>query len=80
MLGFYLGWLDLPGRGRALGVGEVKFADQVLPTVKRIVYGVDLKRVFKTKLRSASPTAGSRLTARASDEAKDLKVGLFKAG
>ena len=37
LLGFYLGWLHFPGRGRALGVGEVKFADQVLPTVKRIV-------------------------------------------
>ncbi len=50
LLGFYLGWLGLPGRGRALGVGEVKFSDQILPTVKKIIYGVDLKRVFKTKL------------------------------
>ena len=50
LTGFFLGWLGLSGRGRALGVGEVKFADQVLPSVKRIVYGVDLKRVFKTKL------------------------------
>ncbi len=40
----------LQGRGRALGVGEVKFTDQVLPTVKRLIYGVDLKRVFSTKL------------------------------
>ena len=62
MLGFYLGWLGLPGRGRALGVGEVKFTDQVLPTVKRVVYGVDLKRVFKTKARSrySGWLAGSR--------------------
>src|SRR6516165_5813538 len=47
LTGFFLGWLGLPGRGRALGVGEVKFADQVLPTIKRVVYGVDIKRVFK---------------------------------
>jgi len=60
LLGFYLGWLGLTGRGRALGVGEVKFSDQVLPTVKRIIYGVDLKRVFKSQLVLASPTAGSR--------------------
>ena len=52
LLGFYLGWLGLPGRGRALGVGEVKFSDQVLPTVKRIVYGVDLKRVFPAQARA----------------------------
>src|ERR1700739_4820504 len=50
LLGFYLGWLCLPGRGRAIGVGEVKLIGQVLPTVKRIIYGVDLKRVFKSKL------------------------------
>ena len=50
LLGFYLGWLGLPGRGRALGVGEVKFSDQVLPSVKKVVYGVDLKRVFNRKL------------------------------
>ncbi len=50
MTGFFLGWLGLPGRGRALGVGEVKLTDQVLPTAKKIVYGVDIKRVFKGKL------------------------------
>src|ERR1700680_5019015 len=50
LTGFFLGWLGAPGRGRALGVGEVKLTDQVLTTVKKIVYGVDLKRVFRTKL------------------------------
>ena len=35
LTGFFLAWLGLPGRGRALGVGEVKFADQVLPTIKK---------------------------------------------
>src|SRR4028118_940471 len=47
--GFFRGWGGSPGRGRALGVGEVKFTDQVLPTVKKVVYGVDLKRVFCSK-------------------------------
>jgi 3-hydroxyacyl-[acyl-carrier protein] dehydratase/trans-2-decenoyl-[acyl-carrier protein] isomerase len=61
LVGFFLGWLELPGRGRALGVGEVKFADQVLPSVKKVVYGVEFKRVFKSKL-SASRMAGSRRT------------------
>ena len=50
LVGFFLGWLGSPGRGRALGVGEVKFSDQVLPIVKKVVYGVDLKRVFRSKL------------------------------
>ena len=50
MLGFFLGWKKAPGRGRALGVGEVKFSDQVLPSVKKVLYGVDIKRVFRSKL------------------------------
>ncbi|HUH40388.1 MAG TPA: bifunctional 3-hydroxydecanoyl-ACP dehydratase/trans-2-decenoyl-ACP isomerase, partial [Castellaniella sp.] len=31
LVGFFLGWCGGPGRGRALGVGEVKFTGQVLP-------------------------------------------------
>ncbi|ACK51140.1 beta-hydroxyacyl-(acyl-carrier-protein) dehydratase FabA [Methylocella silvestris BL2] len=79
LLGFYLGWLDLSGRGRALGVGEVKFADQVLPTVKRVVYGVDIKRVFKTKLNLGIADGWLEADGVRIYEAKDLKVGLFTA-
>jgi 3-hydroxyacyl-[acyl-carrier protein] dehydratase/trans-2-decenoyl-[acyl-carrier protein] isomerase len=50
LTGFFLGWLGLQGRGRALGVGEVKFREQILPSVRKVVYGVDIKRVFKGKL------------------------------
>src|SRR6187455_2223895 len=50
LVGFHLGWLGAPGRGRALGVGEVKFTDQVLPSVSKVVYNVDLKRVRQGKL------------------------------
>ena len=79
LLGFYLGWLGLPGRGRALGVGEVKFTDQVLPTVKRIVYGVDLKRVFNRKLVLGVADGWLEADGARIYEAKDLKVGLFQA-
>ena len=78
LLGFYLGWLDLKGRGRALGVGEVKFADQVLPSVKRVVYGVDLKRVFKTKLVLGIADGWLEADGKKIYEAKDLRVGLFQ--
>ena len=50
MLGFFLGWLKAPGRGRALGVGEVKFTGMILPTVKKLTYHVHLKRVILRKL------------------------------
>jgi 3-hydroxyacyl-[acyl-carrier protein] dehydratase/trans-2-decenoyl-[acyl-carrier protein] isomerase len=79
LLGFYLGWLGLTGRGRALGVGEVKFSDQVLPTVKQIIYGVDLKRVFKTKLVLGIADGWLEADGTRIYEAKDIRVGLFKA-
>ena len=78
LCGFYLGWLGSPGRGRALGVGEVKFADQVLPSVKNVVYGVDLKRVFRGKLVLGIADGWLEADGRRIYEAKDLRVGLFK--
>ena len=50
LLGFFLGWVGNPGRGRALGVGNVKFSGQVLPTAKKLTYRIDLKRVISRKL------------------------------
>jgi 3-hydroxyacyl-[acyl-carrier protein] dehydratase/trans-2-decenoyl-[acyl-carrier protein] isomerase len=79
LLGFYLGWLGLNGRGRAFGVGEVKFSDQVLPTVRRIIYGVELKRVFQTKLVLGVADGWLEADGARIYEAKDLRVGLVKA-
>ena len=78
LVGFYLGWLGSPGRGRALGVGEVKFVDQVLPSVKKVVYGVDLKRVFRGKLVLGIADGWLEADGKRIYEAKDLRVGLFK--
>jgi 3-hydroxyacyl-[acyl-carrier protein] dehydratase / trans-2-decenoyl-[acyl-carrier protein] isomerase len=78
MVGFFLGWLGSEGRGRALGVGEVKFADQVLPSVKKVVYGVDLRRVFRSKLVLGIADGWLEADGRRIYEAKDLRVGLFK--
>src|SRR5262249_36931640 len=50
MLGFFLGWLGSPGKGRALGIGEIKFSGQVLPNVKEVIYGIEIKRVMRSKL------------------------------
>ena len=78
LTGFFLGWLGLEGRGRALGVGEVKFIDQVLPSVKNVVYGVDLKRVFKGRLVLGIADGWLDADGKRIYEAKDLRVGLFK--
>jgi len=78
MVGFFLGWVGAPGKGRALGVGEVKLTGQVLPSVKEIVYGVDFKRVMRSKL--VLGIADGWLSADGSIiyRALDLKVGLFR--
>ena len=78
LCGFFLGWSGSPGRGRALGVGEVKFSDQVLPSVSKVVYGVDLKRVFRSKLVLGIGDGFLEADGRRIYEAKDLRVGLFQ--
>ena len=80
MCGFFLGWLDQPGRGRALGVGEVKFSDQVLPSVKKVTYGVDFKRVILRKLVLGIADGFVEADGKRIYEAKDLRVGLFVPG
>jgi 3-hydroxyacyl-[acyl-carrier protein] dehydratase/trans-2-decenoyl-[acyl-carrier protein] isomerase len=69
----------LPGRGRALGVGEVKFAEQVLPTVKNLVYGVDVKRVFKGKLILGIADGWLEADGKRIYDVRDMRVGLFSA-
>jgi 3-hydroxyacyl-[acyl-carrier protein] dehydratase/trans-2-decenoyl-[acyl-carrier protein] isomerase len=79
LVGFYLGWIGAPGRGRALGVGEVKFTGQVTPDVKSVRYVIDLKRVINRKL--VLGVADGRVEADGQQiyAATDLRVGLFSA-
>ncbi len=78
MLGFFLGWLGAPGRGRALSLGEVKFSGMVLPTVKLVEYGVDLKRVLRSKLVLGIADGWLKADGATIYRATDLKVGLFQ--
>jgi len=77
LVGFWLGWSGGKGRGRALGVGEVKFTGQVTPDVKKVRYEIDIKRAIRRKL--VLGIADGRMYA--DDEliyqSKDLRVGLF---
>ena len=77
LVGFYLGWSGGPGRGRALGVGEVKFTGQILPTAKKVTYKITLKRVIKRKLFMGIADGSVFVDGREIYTAKDLKVGLF---
>jgi 3-hydroxyacyl-[acyl-carrier protein] dehydratase/trans-2-decenoyl-[acyl-carrier protein] isomerase len=80
LTGFFLGWLGAPGRGRALGVGEVKFAGMVLPTARKLQYVVDLKRVILRKLKLAIADGALLADGQMIYSARDLRVGLFEAG
>jgi len=77
LVGFFLGWSGGPGRGRALGVGEVKFTGQVTPDVKKVVYKIDLKRVIMRKLVMGIADGVLEADGKVIYETKDLKVGLF---
>ncbi len=77
LVGFYLGWSGGPGRGRALGVGEVKFTGQVLPTAKKVTYRLNLKRVIKRKLFMGVANGTVEVDGKVIYTASDLKVGLF---
>jgi len=77
LIGFYLGWLGNPGRGRALGAGEVKFFGQVLPTAKKVTYKIDMTRVIQRKLVMGVGNATMEVDGKEIYSAKDLKVGLF---
>jgi 3-hydroxyacyl-[acyl-carrier protein] dehydratase/trans-2-decenoyl-[acyl-carrier protein] isomerase len=78
MTGFFLGWLGLPGRGRALGVGEVKLTGQVLPSIKKVVYGVDFKRILRGKLVLGIADGWLEADGKRIYETTGMKVGLFK--
>ena len=77
LIGFWLCWVGGPGKGRALGVGEVKFRGQVLPDAKKVIYRLDLKRVILRKLVMGIADATMEVDGKVIYEATDLRVGLF---
>lgn len=79
MLGFFLGCTGAPGKGRALGVGEVKFSGMVEPTVKKLEYVVDVQRVIRRKFALGTGDGYLKADGETIYTAKDLRVGLFQA-
>ncbi|HQQ75213.1 MAG TPA: 3-hydroxyacyl-[acyl-carrier-protein] dehydratase FabA [Pseudomonadales bacterium] len=79
LVGFYLGWRGNPGRGRALGAGEVKFTGQVLPSAKKVSYHIHLNRVIERKLIMGVADGIMSVDGKEVYHTKDLKVGLFSS-
>jgi 3-hydroxyacyl-[acyl-carrier protein] dehydratase / trans-2-decenoyl-[acyl-carrier protein] isomerase len=77
--GFYLAYMGHLGKGRALGVGEVKFTGQILPTSKLVTYRIDIKRVIARKLVLGVSDGSVSVDGREVYTAANLKVGLFES-
>jgi 3-hydroxyacyl-[acyl-carrier protein] dehydratase/trans-2-decenoyl-[acyl-carrier protein] isomerase len=77
LCGFFLAWSGCKGKGRALGVGSVKFTGQVLPTAKRVSYALDVKRMINRKLSMVIADGTVAVDGRTIYTAEDLRVGLF---
>ena len=79
LVGFYLGWLGNPGKGRALGVNAVKFTGEVLKNVKMATYEIDVKKIFVKKSTTVGLANGIlKADGNKIYSAENLKVGLFK--
>jgi len=80
LVGFYLGWKGEPGKGRALGVGSVKFTGEVLANAKIAKYEVNIKRILKKEGAVVGLANGILFVDdKAIYRAESLKVGLFKS-
>jgi len=79
LVGFYLGWLGKPGRGRALGVGNVKFTGEVLKNIKLTTYEIEMKRILIKEGTTVGLANGILMVdGKKIYSAENLKVGLFK--
>ncbi|MFT5481761.1 MAG: 3-hydroxyacyl-[acyl-carrier protein] dehydratase/trans-2-decenoyl-[acyl-carrier protein] isomerase [Halieaceae bacterium] len=79
LVGFFLGWRGNPGRGRALGCGQVKFTGEILPTNKKVVYNIEMKRVIERKLVMGIADGTVAVDGKIIYTAADLRVGLFQS-
>lgn len=77
LVGFFITWSGHLGKGRALGVGEVKFFGQILPENKKVTYHLDIKRVLAGKLKLAIADGTVLVDDKAIYSAAGLRVGLF---
>lgn len=80
LAGFFLAWSGHRGRGRALGVEEVRFTGEILPTAKLVTYQIDVRRVIARKLIMISADGAVAVDGQTIYTAKGLRVGVFERG
>ena len=79
LVGFFLTWSGGKGRGRALGVGDVKFKGQIRPYHTKITYSIDVKKLLNRNDQLMIWADGTVTTNdnRTIYFTKNLQVGLF---
>ncbi len=78
LVGFFLGWRGNPGRGRALGAGEIKFTGEILPTARKVVYNIDMTRLIERKLVMGIADGTLSVDGEQIYTASGLRVGLYQ--
>jgi 3-hydroxyacyl-[acyl-carrier protein] dehydratase/trans-2-decenoyl-[acyl-carrier protein] isomerase len=77
LLGFYLGWKGCKGKGRALGIGEVKYRGEILPTSGTISYHLDIRKIVKGSIAIAQADGQVLLGGKVVHTARSLRVGII---
>lgn len=77
LTGFYLGWTGAPGRGRALGVGSVKFTEQVQPDAKLLQFRIDIRRIMSRQITLGIANGTMLIDGKTAYETEDMRVTLF---
>ena len=77
LVGFFLAWRGYPGKGRALGAGEVKFTGEIRPDAKKVTYELSISRIIDRKLVVGLADGTVAVDDEIIYTTKALKVGLF---
>ena len=78
LVGFFLGWIGEPGRGRALGDASIKFAGEILQDTKKVEYIISMKKVIKRGVVVGVGNGIVKADGKTIYHAEGLKVGLIK--
>lgn len=76
-LGLWLGLKNIPGKGRALGVGNLRFFGEVLPTAKKVQFHLDVNRFVYRKWAIGVADGFVSVDGNTIYEAEQIKVGIF---
>lgn len=77
-VGYWLGWSGSPGKGRALGVGDVRFTGEITPDIKLVRYEIDMRRVRRGRLVLGIANGVVKADGETIYTAKDMRVGLVQ--